>query len=140
MSSTPSRPGATSSTTPSWPTSRSSRQVVDDLGSAHRAEIELAADAERHAAELAAAEAEIDEQTAELTVQRSDVVTRLDGGTLAEYERRRARLGGVAVAQLDGRRCGGCHLDLSTVELAAVKATPAGEYTDCPQCGRMLIP
>ena len=78
---------------------------------------------------------------ADLTVAtRADAVTRLDGGALADYERRRARLGGVAVAKLDGRRCGGCHLDLSTVELDAVKATPPGEYTDCPQCGRMLVP
>ena len=35
-------------------------------------------------------------------MQRSEAVTRLDGGTLADYERRRARLGGVAVARLDG--------------------------------------
>ncbi len=92
------------------------------------------------AAELAAAEAAIDEQTAKLTVERGDAATRLDPGVLAEYERRRARFGGVAVAKLDGRRCGGCYLDLSTVELAAVQATPPGEYADCPQCGRMLVP
>ena len=79
-------------------------------------------------------------QSAEHTVNRSDVVARLDGGTLSEYERRRAHFGGVAVARLEDRRCGGCHLDLSTVEVAAVRATPEGEYTDCPQCGRMLIP
>ncbi len=115
--------------------------VVDDLAEAHRAEVELAAAAERATAELAAAEAAIDAADApSYTVQRSEAVTRLDGGPLADYERRRARLGGVAVARLDGRRCGGCHLDLSTVELDAVKATPPGEYTDCPQCGRMLVP
>ena len=33
---------------------------------------------------------------------------------LERYERLRARLGGVAVARLEGSRCGGCHLDLST--------------------------
>jgi uncharacterized protein len=115
-------------------------QVVDDLGASHRAEVELAATAERAAAELAAAEADIDEQTAKFIVERAEAVTHLDGGVLADYEHRRARFGGIAVARLDGKRCGGCHLDLSTVELNAVKATPAGEYADCPQCGRMLIP
>jgi uncharacterized protein len=114
--------------------------VIEDLAAAHRAEVELAANSERATADLAAAEAAIDAESAEHTVQRSEAVTRLDGGTLADYEHRRARLGGVAVAKLDGRRCGGCHLDLSTFELDSVKATPAGEYTDCPQCGRMLIP
>ena len=114
--------------------------VVDDLAAAHRAEVELAANTERATADLAAAEAAIDAESAEHTVQRSEAVTRLDGGPLADYEHRRARLGGVAVAKLDGRRCGGCHLDLSAFELDAVKSTPAGEYTDCPQCGRMLIP
>jgi predicted nucleic acid-binding Zn-ribbon protein len=115
-------------------------QLVDDLAVAHRAEVELAATAEQATGDLAAAEAAIDEQIAEHTVQRSEVVTHLDGGTLSDYERRRARLDGVAVAKLEGRRCGGCHLDLSTVEVAAVKATPPGEYTECPQCGRMLVP
>jgi predicted nucleic acid-binding Zn-ribbon protein len=115
-------------------------RVVDDLAASHRVEVDLAATAEAGAAELAAAEAAIDEQTAKLTVERGDAATRLDPGMLAEYERRRARFGGVAVAKLDGRRCGGCYLDLSTVELAAVQATPPGEYADCPQCGRMLVP
>ena len=75
-----------------------------------------------------------------LTIERGDAATRLDPGVLTEYERRRARFGGVAVAKLDGSRCGGCFLDLSTVELAAVRATPPGDYADCPQCGRMLVP
>jgi hypothetical protein len=115
-------------------------QVVDDVATAHTAEGELAATVERTAADLATAEAAVDAESADLTVQRTEVLTRLDGGTLSDYEHRRARFGGVAAARLDGKRCGGCHLDLSTVELEAVKATPAGEYTDCPQCGRMLIP
>jgi hypothetical protein len=115
-------------------------QVVDDLAAAHLAEVELAASAERTTAELASAEAEIDQLIGELTVQRSEAVTRINGGILADYERRRSRFGGVAVAKLDGRRCGGCHLDLSTFELDAVKATPPGDFADCPQCGRMLIP
>jgi predicted nucleic acid-binding Zn-ribbon protein len=115
-------------------------RLVDDLAAAHRAEVDIAAAAEAAAAEMAAAEAVIDEQTAKLTVERGDAATRLDPGLLTEYERRRARFGGVAVARLDGRRCGGCFLDLSTVELAAVQATQPGEYADCPQCGRMLAP
>jgi predicted nucleic acid-binding Zn-ribbon protein len=46
----------------------------------------------------------------------------------------------VAVAKLDGSRCSGCHLDLSRSELDAVKHVGAGEFADCPQCGRLLVP
>ena len=65
---------------------------------------------------------------------------RLDDAAIARYDRLRARLGGVAVARLEGSRCGGCHLDLSAGELDQVRATGAGELADCPQCGRMLVP
>ena len=50
------------------------------------------------------------------------------------------RFGGVAVARLDGARCTGCHLDLSTAELATARATPAGQFAACPHCGRLLVP
>lgn len=115
-------------------------QIIDDLAGLHAAEAEQAIESENAAAELAAAEAEIDAEIAQHTVQRSEAVARIDGGTLADYEERRARHGGVAITKLDGSRCGGCHLDLSTKESDAVKATPPGEFTECPQCGRMLVP
>jgi predicted nucleic acid-binding Zn-ribbon protein len=92
------------------------------------------------AAALAAVEAEVDGELAGIAADRQSLVTRLDGATVDRYERLRARLGGVAVARLDGSRCGGCHLDLSTSELEEVRAVGRGEFADCPQCGRMLVP
>jgi len=68
------------------------------------------------------------------------LVPRIDSAAIARYDRLRARLGGVAVARLDGSRCGGCHLDLSTSELEEVRAVGPGVLADCPQCGRMLVP
>ena len=65
---------------------------------------------------------------------------RLDAGLLSRYERLRERFGGVAVARLEGTRCGGCHLDLSTAEVAEVRAAGPGQFADCPQCGRLLAP
>ena len=115
-------------------------KLVDDLAAAHAAEPELDTASASATAALAAAESEIDREIGDLTVTRADVVARVGGGILADYERRRAHHGGVAVAQLDGRRCSGCHLDLSTSELEQVRATPPGELADCPQCGRILIP
>jgi hypothetical protein len=115
-------------------------QLVDDLAAAHAAEPALASAMGSAAAALAAVEAEIDREIGELTVSRADVTSRLDGGVLADYERLRKHFGGVAVAHLDGRKCSGCHLDLSTSEFEQVRATPPGELSECPQCGRILVP
>lgn len=114
-------------------------QLVDDLTAAHAAAPALASATEEATAALAAVEAEIDKEIGELTVQRADVASRLDGGVLSDYERRRSHHAGVAVAQLEGRKCSGCNLDLSMGEVEQVRATPPGELADCPQCGRILI-
>ena len=60
--------------------------------------------------------------------------------TLARYDRVRAS-SGVAVAQLVGHRCEGCHLDLSAAEVDDVKdeAAASDGVADCPNCGRMLV-
>jgi predicted nucleic acid-binding Zn-ribbon protein len=91
-------------------------------------------------AALAAAEGVVDGEVAELGAARSAVTARIDGGLQRRYEQLRARFGGVAIARLEGSRCGGCHLDLSTTELAEVRAVPDGEMAECPQCGRLLVP
>jgi predicted nucleic acid-binding Zn-ribbon protein len=96
------------------------------------------ADAAREA--LAAAEAVIDAELDATRAARSVIADRLDAGVLGQYQRLRERMGGVAVSTLDGKRCTGCHLDLSASELDQVRATPPGELTDCPECGRILVP
>jgi predicted nucleic acid-binding Zn-ribbon protein len=101
---------------------------------------ELEAVADAAAATLAAAESSITDELAELATARAALVGGLDPVALERYEFLRTRLGGVAVAKLDGSRCSGCHLDLSRSELDAVKHVGAGEFADCPQCGRLLVP
>jgi predicted nucleic acid-binding Zn-ribbon protein len=96
--------------------------------------------AEAARAALASAEAGVDDEIAELGTAREAIAGRIDAGLLARYDQLRARFGGVAVAALEGSRCGGCHLDLSTTELAEVRAVPAGQLAECPQCGRLLVP
>lgn len=47
---------------------------------------------------------------------------------------------GVAVAELKGHRCEGCHIDLSAAEVDTAKEDAAGTgFTDCPSCGRLLV-
>jgi uncharacterized protein len=91
-------------------------------------------------AALTAAEGVVDGEVAELGAARSAVTDRIDGGLQRRYEQLRARFGGVAIARLEGSRCGGCHLDLSPTEVAEVRSVPAGEMAECPQCGRLLVP
>jgi uncharacterized protein len=91
-------------------------------------------------AALAALEAGIDSELASIAAARDELASRIDAATMGRYDRLRGRMGGVAVARLEGSRCGGCHLDLSTTELAEVRAVGLGEFADCPQCGRLLVP
>lgn len=86
---------------------------------------------------LAGAQAGIQAELDAMTGEREAVAARLDAGELARYDERRVRFGGVAVAQLDGRRCTGCSLDLSVAEADAVRT--AGPITECPECGRTLV-
>ena len=91
-------------------------------------------------AALAAFEAEIDGELAAIAAARDELAARIGAATMGRYDRLRDRMGGVAVARLEGNRCGGCHLDLSTTEVAEVRAVGPGEFADCPQCGRLLVP
>jgi predicted nucleic acid-binding Zn-ribbon protein len=114
--------------------------VADEVTRLDAALPELQAAASAAGAALQAADAAIAGELEALAASRKELAGRLDAASIEQYERLRARFGGVAVARLEGTRCGGCHLDLSTSELDAVKAVGAGEFADCPQCGRLLVP
>ena len=114
--------------------------VVDDELSAHLA---LEADLREsyRAAERALAErlADLDQQLAAIADRRDTVRSALPADLLARYDTVRAQQG-VAVARLEGRRCDGCHLDLSAAEVddARDDAAETG-ITECPHCGRLLV-
>lgn len=115
-------------------------RVDDDIQTATAARPAAEESSRQAAAVLADAEAQIDQATASLAERRTAAVGAIPGGVVEDYERRRTHFGGVALARLDGRRCTGCHLDLSTAEFDEVRATTAGDVAECPQCGRMLVP
>lgn len=113
---------------------------LDDRLTAHLADEETLRTASRLAdGVLEEATADIDRHLADLAARRDEVTDDLDPDVLARYSKVRAS-SGVAVSQLVGRQCNGCHLDLSAAEIDIAKdeAAEAG-YTDCPQCGRMLV-
>ncbi len=88
---------------------------------------------------LARACADIDTELTQLAEARSAAVETIDESIIRRYESVRSS-SGVAVAKLKGHRCEGCHLDLSAAEVDTAKEEAAASgYTDCPQCGRLLV-
>ncbi len=105
---------------------------------------ERAAPLEAQAAELRAKVAEdqveIDAALAEATDSRGAEAALLPQALADRYETLRARLKGTGAARLVGSHCGGCHLELSSVEVEKIHALPPGEVATCEQCGRILVP
>lgn len=82
---------------------------------------------------------DIDAELADLVDQRVAALAPLGSTVTSHYNSVRSSAG-VAVAELKGHRCEGCHLDLSAAEVDTAKEEAAESgFTDCPQCGRMLI-
>jgi predicted nucleic acid-binding Zn-ribbon protein len=94
---------------------------------------------ESAAAALEAAKGSAGDEESRLLEAHQSARSALNFDELALYDQQRARHGGVGIAKLVGTRCDGCHLDLSRAEVDAIKALPAGELGDCPQCGRVLV-
>jgi len=90
-------------------------------------------------AALAAAEAGVDSELAAVGAARTQAAAPIPKPLLDRYERLRARLGGVAVATLDGPRCTGCNLVLPLLELERVRAAAPDALVECEQCGRILV-
>jgi uncharacterized protein len=106
---------------------------------------ELLADRDRLTASQAgltqtrdAAFAEIDAAGATAAAKRTEVAADIPADLLALYDKIRAS-SGVGAAMLRRGRCEGCHLSLNTVDLNAIKATPADEVIRCEECRRILV-
>jgi predicted nucleic acid-binding Zn-ribbon protein len=97
------------------------------------------AEVSRLVAAIADAESSIDGQLAELTRERAGAAEGLPDDLLARYERLRAKLGGIAVARLDGDRCLGCHVSLPAVEVDVIRHAPPDAVVTHEDCGRILV-
>jgi predicted nucleic acid-binding Zn-ribbon protein len=95
--------------------------------------------AEELRAAIAAAEAVLDGQLDEVLQERAPLAADLPEGLLATYEKLRGRLGGVAVARLEGGQCLGCHLSLPATEVEAVRRAGPDEVVIHEECGRILV-
>ena len=79
-------------------------------------------------AELTAAEA-----------QRANEAAAIAAPMLSEYERLRARLDGVAVSELVGTTCTGCHTTLAAMECERIRREPSDALVHCEPCGRIVV-
>ncbi len=96
-----------------------------------------AATAARDRADLA--EREADDDVERRRAERAVVAEGLDATTRAEYDRRRAAFGGIAVATIVHGSCTACHMELSVAETDGIKRLPEGAVPECPHCARILV-
>ncbi|MGA1649364.1 MAG: zinc ribbon domain-containing protein [Ilumatobacteraceae bacterium] len=85
------------------------------------------------------AETSADQALAEIRAERQAAADALAAGELAEYDRRRAAFGGIAVATIAHGSCTGCHMELSVAETDAIKRLPDDAVPECPHCARILV-
>jgi predicted nucleic acid-binding Zn-ribbon protein len=81
-------------------------------------------------------EAKVDSRLGELEGKRKEFTQGIDAGILAQYERILASRGGIALAKVDGERCGECNMTLrpQAINEAKIAKNPAF----CENCSRIL--
>ena len=90
-------------------------------------------------AELAAAEAAIEEQLAALVTARAQATARAEGAALARYEGLRQTFGPSTAVPFDPSSGCGCPHHMPNVEVARIKRCTEGEVLDCAECGRLVL-
>lgn len=81
--------------------------------------------------------AAIEDELPQLEAQRAALAAVVEPVALAEYERARARAGGVGVANLIGGSCGSCGVEVSPLVLSRLRKWER-PYS-CESCGRLLV-
>lgn len=83
--------------------------------------------------------AEIDTEAGQVTTQRDEVAAGLDPALVALYDKVREQTQGVGAAMLRGKRCEGCRMELTPVELARIAKLPPDEVVRCEECRTILV-
>ncbi|MCO6011150.1 C4-type zinc ribbon domain-containing protein [Actinoallomurus purpureus] len=99
--------------------------------------------AEKELAELSerrdTAHREIDGEAELVRTARAGVVGDIPDDLLKLYEKLREQHRGVAAAALLRGQCQGCHLQLNTVELNAIRTAVKDDVIRCEECRRILV-
>ena len=89
--------------------------------------------------ELRIAQEVIQAEITQLASRRAAAASGAPAPLLGNYEKRRKQSSRVAIAELIGAACGGCHLDLSQAERDQLRRLLDDEIPECPHCGCMLV-
>jgi len=110
---------------------------ADEMAALLAAVAELRPDLESHAAAEQERVSAVELRDADLADRRARLCTEVDAALLRQYEQvRRARRGLALVGLQDGKRCGGCHVQLPIHVVQKVRKGVG--VTRCPSCGRLL--
>lgn len=113
--------------------------LAADVERLERVQADADAEIARLRGAIAEQEASIDAEIARADSERSVAASELPEDLLARYEKLRAKLGGVAVARLEGSLCLGCHVALPAMEVDAVRHAPPDAVVTHEDCGRILV-
>jgi predicted nucleic acid-binding Zn-ribbon protein len=108
-------------------------KVVDEKGEA-LSEREMASQAEL--AEIEKVREAEEERIAALEARRAESAKSVDPGLLGKYENIKKRRAGIAVAQVVGMTCKGCHRNVPPQ--LAITLQRANSIETCPNCHRII--
>lgn len=121
-------------------------EVMERVETAQATAAEREADADRLKAELAevvaardAALVAIDDEAAGVRRARQDAAAGVPADLLALYEKVRGQGDGVGAARLRARRCEGCRIELTPVEIGRFRAAAEDAVLRCEECRRILV-
>lgn len=81
----------------------------------------------------------IDTEAAGVRRARADAAAGLPADLLALYEKIRETTGGIGAARLRSRRCEGCQMELTPVDLGRFRVAAEDAVLRCEECGRILV-
>lgn len=87
-------------------------------------------------ADIAAREANLKKELAQLEANREELASAVDEGTRSRYERLMKHKGQNVVMGIQHGVCGGCHMQLSRSTIVTCQAEQ--EIVTCTNCGRIL--
>lgn len=88
---------------------------------------------------LDVADTDVVSELTTVEAQRATHASAVPAAALKEYDRLRARLDGVAVSELVGTTCTGCHTTLAAMEVERIRREPPDTMVYCEPCGRIVV-
>jgi hypothetical protein len=98
------------------------------------------AEVQRLGSAIGLAEAEIDAEIAREAAARAEAAAPVGAALLGDYERRRARNKGFGAARLVGTTCQACHLTIPSTEAERIRRAAGAEVAYCDNCSAILVP